>query len=213
MPWRWIPYVPSGLPLAREISAALASDPGTKVLLLANHGLVLCEDTCAAVEDLLWEVERRLEIPPRAVPEPDRTALQMMVRGTRWRLPEIEAIHALATDDTSWSIVSSGVLYPCQAIFLGGVARPFASFRSECFDSPFLLLERVGAVLSENISAAESETLAGLTQVALRVGSSASVRYLSQTELSRLLHRDAPAYRAAALKSRSVAGVLPSVPA
>ena len=215
LPWRWIPYVPSGLPLAREISAALAADPGTKVLLLANHGLVLCDDTSEAVEDLLWDVERRLAIPPRQVPEADHAALQSMVRGTRWRLPAIEAIHGLATDDTAWSIVSSGVLYPCQAIFLGGVAKSFASWRSECFESPFLLLERVGAILNENITAAECETLAGLTQVALRVGNSASVRYLSQTELNRLLHRDAPAYRAAALKSREpvVAGILPSIPA
>jgi rhamnose utilization protein RhaD (predicted bifunctional aldolase and dehydrogenase) len=201
--WRWIPYVPSGLPLAREIGAALSCDPGVKVLLLANHGLVLCDDSCEAVEDLLWDVERRLAVSPRRVPEPDRTALQRIVQGTRWRLPEIEAIHALATDDLSRSIVSEGVLYPCQAIFLGGAAKPFPASRSECFDSPFLLLEKIGAVLNEKITAAESETLAGLTQVALRVGSPASVRYLSETEVNGVLHRDAHAYRAAAFKSRA----------
>jgi rhamnose utilization protein RhaD (predicted bifunctional aldolase and dehydrogenase) len=212
--WRWIPYVPSGLPLALEISAALAEDPEARVLMLANHGLVLCGETCEAVEELLWDVERRLAISPRQVPPPDHLVLQTALRGTRWRLPEMEVIHALATDDTSRSIVSSGVLYPCQAIFLGGVAKPFASHNSECLDSPFLLLERVGAVLNENITAAESETLAGLTQVALRLGSSASVRYLSQPEINRVLHRDAPAYRAAALKSRAPgAGVMPSISA
>jgi rhamnose utilization protein RhaD (predicted bifunctional aldolase and dehydrogenase) len=212
--WLWIPYVPSGLPLAHEIMAALASDPEARVLMLANHGLVLCGDSCEAIEDLLWDVERRLAIPPRRVPQPDHLVLQSMLCGTRWRLPEVEAIHALATDDTSRSIVSSGVLYPCQAIFLGGVAKPFAPHNSDSFDSPFLLLERVGAVLNENITPAESETLAGLTQVALRLGSTASVRYLSQPEINRVLHRDAPAYRAAALKSRTPApGAMPSVPA
>lgn len=212
--WRWIPYVPSGRPLAQEISAALSCDPEAKVLMLANHGLVLCDDTCEGVEDLLWDVEHRLAIPPRQVPQPDHGALRTILRGMRCRLPAVEAIHSLATDDTSCSIVSNGVLYPCQAIFLGGVAKPFTSCRSGSFDSPFLLLEKVGAVLNENITAAESETLAGLTQVALRVGSSASVRYLSQTELNRVLHRDAPAYRAAALKSREpMSGFMPSVPA
>ena len=78
LPWRWIPYVPSGLPLAREISAALASDPGTKVLLLANHGLVLCDDTSEAVEDLLWDVERRLAIPP------ERFLTPIARRFSRW---------------------------------------------------------------------------------------------------------------------------------
>jgi hypothetical protein len=182
--------------------------------MLANHGLVLCGDTCEAIEDLLWDVERRLAIPPRRVPQPDHLMLEATLRGTRWRLPEVESIHGLATDDTSCRIVSTGVLYPCQAIFLGGVAKPFASHNSECFDSPFLLLERVGAVLNENITAAESETLAGLTQVALRLGSASSVRYLSQPEINRVMYRDAPAYRAAALKSRTPgAGAMPSVPA
>jgi rhamnose utilization protein RhaD (predicted bifunctional aldolase and dehydrogenase) len=214
LPWRWIPYVPSGLPLAHEIMTALGSDPEARVLMLANHGLVLCADSCEAIEELLWEVESRLAIPPRRVPQPDHLVLQAMLRGTRWRLPEVETIHALATDDTSCSIVSSGVLYPCQAIFLGGVAKPFAPHSSECVDSPFLLLEGVGAVLNESITAAESETLAGLTQVALRLGSAASVRYLSEPEINRVMYRDAPGYRAAALKSRTpAAGAMPSMPA
>src|SRR5207302_8588925 len=36
--WKWIPYVPSGLKLAAAVGAALESDPGTEVLVLANHG-------------------------------------------------------------------------------------------------------------------------------------------------------------------------------
>lgn len=214
IPWQWIPYVPSGVPLAREISAALAANPAIKVLVLANHGLVLCEDTCEAIEELLSDVERRLEISPRPAPRPNHAMLQALVRGTRWRLPELESIHALATDSTSCDIVSNGVLYPCQAIFLGGVAKTFEMGRSDGFERPFLLVENVGAVLNENITAAESETLAGLAQVALRLGHPSAIRYLSQTELNRVLHGDAHAYRAAAFKRCKPAyEARPTVPA
>src|SRR5437868_3771747 len=34
--WRWIPYVPSGLPLARKIEEALLACPDTDLLVLGN---------------------------------------------------------------------------------------------------------------------------------------------------------------------------------
>src|SRR6201999_840110 len=40
--WQWIPYAPSGVPLARGIEVALSRFPRTNVFVLANHGLVIC---------------------------------------------------------------------------------------------------------------------------------------------------------------------------
>src|SRR5258706_6944532 len=39
--WRWIPYVASGMPLARQVERALLESAGTDVLVLGNHGLVI----------------------------------------------------------------------------------------------------------------------------------------------------------------------------
>ena len=63
--WQWVPYVPSGLPLAQEIESALSALANANVLVLGNHGLVIAGDSCEEVTQLLSEVERRLAIRPR----------------------------------------------------------------------------------------------------------------------------------------------------
>ena len=40
--WQWIPYAPSGNPLAREIAKAAERCPETNVFILGSHGLVVC---------------------------------------------------------------------------------------------------------------------------------------------------------------------------
>ena len=66
--WRWVPYVPSGLPLSQEIETDLSSMPNTNLFILSNHGLVIGGKECGAVERLLIEVKRHLAIYPRQAP-------------------------------------------------------------------------------------------------------------------------------------------------
>ena len=77
--WQWISYVPSGLPLAREIEKVLSASADTDVLVLGNHGLVIGGDDCGAVEDLLSQVEQRLAICPRQADPTDYAALAEIV--------------------------------------------------------------------------------------------------------------------------------------
>ena len=123
--WKWIPYVPSGLKLAAAVQAALESDPETEVLVLANHGLVVGGSDCESAEALLQEVERRVAISPRRSPEPDWALLSRVAHTGLWRVPPSIAIHAMGTDPVSRRIVSGGILYPCQAIFLTTQVRTF----------------------------------------------------------------------------------------
>jgi rhamnose utilization protein RhaD (predicted bifunctional aldolase and dehydrogenase) len=51
--WQWIPYTASGIPLAQEIEKAVATAPETDVLILGNHGLVVCGRDCHTAEELL----------------------------------------------------------------------------------------------------------------------------------------------------------------
>jgi rhamnose utilization protein RhaD (predicted bifunctional aldolase and dehydrogenase) len=117
--WQWIPYAASGKPLAREIEKVVACRPETDVLILGNHGLVVGGPDCRTAEKLLCEVERRLAISPRRFPKPDTTVLAMIARFSRWQFPDVDLLHALGTDAASRKILRGGVLYPCQAIFLG----------------------------------------------------------------------------------------------
>jgi ribulose-5-phosphate 4-epimerase/fuculose-1-phosphate aldolase len=202
--WQWIPYAPSGIPLAREIEKAVARARETDVFLLGNHGLVVCGEDCAAAEELLFEVEQRLAISPRPFPGPDNTVLSIIAGFSGWQFPDFEPLHALGTDEVSLKILKGGVLYPCQAIFLGQTMPllPPAFAESEFRESllgndstpPFVAVEKSGVMLNEKMTSAQRATLIGLTEVAQRTEESAPLRYLNKAEVENVLSFDAHGY-------------------
>src|SRR5579862_557005 len=212
--WQWVPYAASGIPLAREIEKAIQAAPETNVFILANHGLVVCGPDCQAAEDLLNEVERRLTITPRQSPKPNQTLLAILAHFSGWQFPEVEALHALGTDAASRKIVKGGVLYPCQAIFLGQrmpvlspalVASKFADLWSGKISAPaFVIVERVGVLLNPNSTAAERATLAALAHVTQRTEESAPVRYLSSADVSEVLAKNVYGYKKPITNRREV---------
>ena len=203
--WQWIPYAPSGIPLAREIEKAVAGAPETDVLILGNHGLVVCGHNCHTAEKLLCEVERRLAITPRRFPKPDTAVLAMIARFSRWQFPDVDSLHALGTDAVSRRILKGGVLYPCQAIFLGQTMPqlPPAAVLSKSTERlngkdatpPFVVVERSGVMLNEKMSSAERATLIGLVQVTQRTEEAARLRYLNGEEVTDVLSKGAHGYK------------------
>jgi rhamnose utilization protein RhaD (predicted bifunctional aldolase and dehydrogenase) len=203
--WRWIPYTASGIPLARRIEKAVADAPETDVLILGNHGLVVCGSDCRTAEKLLAEVERRIAIPPRRPPEPDAAVLETIARISGWQFPEVETLHALGTDSVTQKILGGGVLYPCQAIFLGRTMPLFppAMLFSKFVDSfcgaekapPFIAVEKSGVMLNEKMSDAERATLIALAEVAQRTPESTQLRYLEDSEVEDVLGGGADSYK------------------
>jgi rhamnose utilization protein RhaD (predicted bifunctional aldolase and dehydrogenase) len=203
--WSWIPYVSSGLPLARMIEQAIAAKPGTNVFVLANHGLVVCGETCDHAEHLLNEVEGRLEAPVRRNPQWDSDLLLRIDAHSRWKLPESEDLHTLATDEVSRRILAGGVLYPCQAMFLGTKveAMPDCVFLPDGLDQfeherdipAFGIVEGRGIVTNRKLTASQRCVLNGLLQVVQRIDAAAPIRYLSDTEVLTLLNEDAHNYQ------------------
>jgi rhamnose utilization protein RhaD (predicted bifunctional aldolase and dehydrogenase) len=110
--------VASGLPLSQAIEHSLFACPDTDIFVLGNHGLVIGGEDCNAVENILIELERRLAIYPRRAHPADYAALEELRQGSSWDLPDDDQVHALGTDAISQAILSGGLLYPCQAIFL-----------------------------------------------------------------------------------------------
>lgn len=196
--WQWIPYVSSGLPLARAVRNRLRQEPDTEVLILANHGLVICGKDCASAEELLLEVERRVAVRPREAGDPDWQLLTGLARGF-WRLPQDAAVHALSTDPVSHRILSDGVLYPCQAIFLGpkacSVRQTVSAGELEERSEPFLMAGNAGVLVREKPNPAALATLSGVAQVVRRIPASAPIRYLAGQEVSELLCADVYRYR------------------
>ena len=198
--WQWIPYVPSGLALARSIREAIARAPLTDVLVLANHGLVICGDSCEEAEERLREFELRACISPRVPPPPQWEALTQLANGTAWRAPQNGGLHATGCDPVSRRIVSRGVLYPCQAIFLTPqvVTIPQtadASWVDETAD-PFVVVEDAGVLVREKLNPCVAATLAGLAQVLQRIPEAAPIEYLAEADVRGLLCADVYHYRA-----------------
>ena len=203
--WQWVPYAPSGIPLAREIEKAVARAQETDVFILGNHGLVVCGDDCVTAEELLCEVERRLAITPRSFPKPDNAVLGMIAGFSRWQFPDFAPLHALGTDEVSLKILRGGVLYPCQAIFLGQTMPLFpptfaaSKFRErlEAKDGapPFVAVEISGVMLNEKMTSAQRATLIGLVQVTQRTEESARLRYLNNSEVEMVLREGTHGYK------------------
>jgi len=202
--WQWIPHVASGIPLAREIEMAMARDKDTDVLILANHGLVVCAQDCTATEKLLCEVERRLAIPPRSFPVPDRVVLGNIARFSGWHYPNFDPLHALGTDKAALRILKGGVLYPCQAIFLGEmlilpptIAASRLKVRLTGGERPplFVVVARSGVMLNEKMTSAERANLIGLVEVIRRTKESARLRYLTREEVEKVLNEGGRGYR------------------
>jgi len=208
--WRWIPYVASGMPLARDVENALLEAGGADVLVLGNHGLAIGGEDCGAVEELLFEVRRRLEIPVRPAHPADYTALAEIAGDSCWDLPDDDAVHALGTDAGSREILSRGLLYPCQAIFSGGgssagsAAEPFRSIPCSEFDGAwerryvdrrFLIVEGRGVILNQSMSQAERAMISGLAQVVQRIRDTAPLHYLTEGDVAGISNSVAYHYR------------------
>ena len=195
--WQWIPYVPSGLPLAQSIQRATALRPHSSVFVLGNHGLVIGADSCEAAEWVLAEVERRLAVDPRPSPKHDSAMTSIIPGSSGWRFPDDDGVHALAADHISRRILSHGILYPCQAIFLGkapppvyhaangsnGIRRVNGELDSH---SAFMIVENRGVMVRANLAQAASEILTGLVHVVQRIPESTRIHYLATSELLKL---------------------------
>jgi rhamnose utilization protein RhaD (predicted bifunctional aldolase and dehydrogenase) len=193
--WQWVSYVPSGLPLALEIEKVVSAFPDTNVFVLGNHGLVIGADHCAAVEDLLSQVQRRLALCPRPAGSVNYAALAKMADGSLWNLPDDNEVHALGTDAISRAILAGGVLYPCQLIFSSSSAPglfrsvPYPNPRDKweyryCAE-PFLIIERCGVIVKRTMTPAQRAMMSGLAQVIQRISSSTQLRYLTDEEIAK----------------------------
>ncbi len=196
LPWQWIPYVASGLPLSRAVERSVSAHPDTTVFVLGNHGLVIAAENVGDVEAVLSDVRERLAIVPRAGRPADYAWLREICAGSPWELPDEDGLHRLGTDPVSQTILAGGLLYPCQAIFFG---FPYSS-------GPVMTVKERGVVVSTSIEPAELAMLAGLAQVIQRISASAPLRYLAEAEVASLLSQGTSRYRERAIASRAGAG-------
>lgn len=198
--WAMIPYRRPGTPLARAIAAT--RDAAPDVLVLANHGLVVCGETVAEVSQRVEAVTKALSLPRRAVSNPDLDFLQNAVSRLKdYALPEHPTCHDIATDEIGSRIAQGGSLYPDHVIFLGtdvGLLDENGSVAevSDDGEKPKLLLAPGKGVLVRNdLTAGGQAMVQCLAEVVTRIGANKTPRFLSAADEYELTHWEAEQYR------------------
>ncbi len=179
----FVPYAKPGLPLTEAIRDRIA--PETRLIILENHGLIVCGDTTDAADTLMQEVEVRLRrepVPVSAnVPEADP------LPGYAWAGEE----SWLARDDTALARVLAGSYYPDHVVFLGPALPTEIGEPAP----PAILVPGVGVQVRAQATATQRAMLTCLSDVLRRVPADWTLAPIGPTAEAELLNWDAEKYR------------------
>ncbi|MBB3464294.1 class II aldolase/adducin family protein [Rhizobium sp. BK377] len=204
--WVAIPYRRPGTPLAREIERSASSMPD--VLILFNHGIIVCGSTVEEVADRINRVTKALSCPPRNSGSPDIDALDRVAKNSGYHPARDGESHSTALSDTNRRIALGGSLYPDHVIFLGteigvlsegqSAADLEASSHREGREAPkMLIVPDKGVLLSSTLTAGGEVMARCLAEVVGRIPEEKSVVYLSNDDEYELTHWEAEQYRQA----------------
>lgn len=189
LPFVVVPYAKPGLPLTGQILARAA--PETQIIVLANHGLIVCGETVADVTALTEEVETRLYMPPANVPT--HTPDSPPPNDFAWA-PE----SWIAMDARACALVAAGSYYPDHVVFL----EPGLPVKDPDDNRPALLVPQKGIALRHAATASQKAMLRCLSDLLLRLPEDWSPTPIGTAAEAELLDWDAEKYRQA-LAARS----------
>jgi len=202
--WVRVPYAKPGVDLATLCLDALKKRPNAEVILLDNHGLVVAGESVEAAYSLTLEVHSKLERSSRKFKKPDISLLQEKCANTDFAPSSSLLLHQIALFKDIVQKSCAGTLYPDHVVFLGpGVTALKKSQRLENFVhksdltaySPIVIIEDAGVLVPKNISPAASLMADALSSVLLRVPESASLKYLTPSDVNELMHWEAEKFR------------------
>ena len=185
--WQWIPYVASGLPLAREIERVLSANPDTDV---AGAGKPRAGAGRQGLSDDGKSPGRnRTAAGDSAAPGASRGLCSARGTGRRFLLGLARRRrHPRAGDGSGieegpggrLSLSVSGDVLGRTHAELFHAAPDVAPDPAEYAARPFVIVKGRGVVLNRTMTPAEIAMLSGLAQVVQRIGPSAPLRYLSE---------------------------------
>jgi len=202
--WTHVDYAKPGATLARNVEMALR--PGTNVVILGNHGLIVAGASAAEVADLQERVHAALFVPVTKASEPDLTALAKIALDSDYAPADDTALHQLALDPDRVSQVSAGSLYPDHVIFCG-IAVPVMGpsetpeqvatrYHDQGAPSPvWMLVPGLGVLVRRDASTPARIMMRCLADVMARVPAGAQLSYLTTEQNLELLDWDAEKYR------------------
>lgn len=211
----FVPYRKPGEELARAILERVK--PETQVLVLGNHGLVVCAHSALEGEALIGDVARRLEASGadartgrKHAPDPNFAAA---LAAARWRFVEHAPTQEVALDHSLLTVAEGATLYPDHAIFLGpGVAiirsqesleESLARVAAATPCLKLVLVEGRGAAIPADASPSVIALAHAFGDVLVRIDPKASLNRLTSEQEADLLNWDAEKYRQALEQARA----------
>lgn len=206
LPFVWLPYLKPGKELAEAYVEQGRYEP--KVILLGNHGVVLCGDTVEEVQSLLDTLSNIFLCTAVPAQAPNDTSLQdVLYLYPDFRLPVNPVLHSLCSIPEIFQYCAGGILYPDQAVYLGGKIHTVGSYALRCmlsrgstqvFDSNcprFILFEDLGILVNKGCSSSVEIMLEAHWDVLSKVTPGATLNYLSDSDVAALIDWDAEVYR------------------
>ena len=192
--WKFIPYYKPGITLANAITKELKKDP-PNVLILANHGLVVGEETVEKAEELHNEINSRLSKKNRLQGIPNIKELNLIVdKIPNSRLPKYQVIHSLATDPTSFKRVKNNSPFPDHLVFCD--RKPLIFNKDYAIkQNKYGIVEGIGVVLFDGATIATEEMLMAQAEVFLKIPANKKINYLSDKHCDEILNLESEKYR------------------
>ncbi len=184
LPFVRVPYAKPGLALTHQILRRVL--PETQVIVLENHGLIICAATVADAARLMDAVEQRLAMAPRAHDQ---------------ALPATQAPTGCVWADESWlagdarafDLARAGSYYPDHVVFLG----PAVPTRDPDDRWPARLVPKTGVALKTNATSSQKAMLRCLADLLSRLPADWSAEPIGPDAEAELLDWDAEKYRQA----------------
>jgi rhamnose utilization protein RhaD (predicted bifunctional aldolase and dehydrogenase) len=209
LPSRWnpcfVPYRKPGAELARVVQSAVEAHPGTQLVCMGSHGVVIAGETLAEVNAILADLIQVLRISPEA-PKIRDTLVSIPLEGGRTLSPISDPVvqgldlsgSGLARMTESWA------LYPDHVVFLGD--RPICHDTVEaaiqrCQGEPGWGAEQphfirdVGVFTLGELPPGRMAQLRCYADVLARQSPDQALQVLSGSDVAELLNWDAERYR------------------
>lgn len=209
LPTRWqpcfVPYRKPGAELAHVVHSAVAAHPGTQLVCMANHGVVLAGDSLDAVGAILADVIGALRVLPPPLARREHQA-PIQIDGQRSLQPVPDPIvQGLDLSKAGLErMADAWALYPDHVVFLGAHPIHHASIHEaieRCLAEPELGLDQphfiqdVGVFAFGALTAGRMAQLRCYADVLIRQPPLQSLQVLSPEDVAALLNWDAERYR------------------
>ena len=202
--WINIGYYKPGADLADAVYDALLKNPGTDVMFLQNHGVVIGGEDITAVDDILRTLLKSLKTSQRTPSNIGIPEFDIILSDGESYLPVQDAlIHQLATDRYLFRrLTSDWALYPDHLVFLGRNARIYDSIddlriciREGGLPPEVAFVQGIGVFVRPEFGAGKYAQLRCYYEVLSRQDSSTKLNSLSTAQIAELLSWDAEKYR------------------